>query len=206
MKKNSAFTNILFVLLVGLIVSACSTRAVEPVVALALTNIPVETNIPSPTATLIPESTTPVQVGVAVQSANFEVKVIALEKPFRVYSGGDSYATPGKGNLFLGLGVKVNNLTGSNTPVIKWSDIYLANSNQERWYPVWGTYQKTNEVLAPLTIKILEFQIDPNAEVFFGQNGYLRLIYRVPKDEAYYYFGFADLPLTVIDYKTIPFP
>jgi hypothetical protein len=207
-------------------ISACGARTVEPVVmpvptntlaemntpvpanTLAEMNTPVPTNppaeintpVPPPTETLILESPTPVRMGFTVQNASFEVKVIAVEKPFRVYPGGDSFFTPGKGNMFLDLGIKVSNLTGSDT-LVNWSDIYLANKHQERWYPTWGAYQETSAGIDSLTVNVREFEIDPTAHVFFGNNGYLRLIYRVPKDETYYYFGFLDLPLTEIDYK-----
>jgi hypothetical protein len=171
---------------------------------------PAEVDTPSqeptaePTATFIPASPTPSRIEFSVQNDRFEVRVVEVERPTHVNPGGGTVFTPGEGYMFLGLGIKVTNLTGADVP-LKWSDIYLINKYQDKWYPMWGAYQKTNKVLDPLTVEILEFEvhpeIDPDANIFMSDNGYLRAIYRLPKDNLYYYFGFADLPLIEINYR-----
>jgi hypothetical protein len=105
--------------------------------------------------------------------------------------------------MFLGLGIQVKNLTDSDIP-FKWNEVYLINEYQDKWYPLWGAYKKTNMVIDPLGIEIRQFKVDskdqPDARVYFGDNGYMRAIFRLPKDNNYYYLAFADLPLIEIDY------
>jgi hypothetical protein len=59
-------------------------------------------------------------------------------------------------------------------------------------------------VMDPLGIEIRKFKVDskdlPDARVYFGHNGYLRAIFRLPTDNNYYYLSIADLPLIEIDY------
>jgi len=196
--------------------SACGVRAVEPVAALALTGVSTETSTPLPapaetntalsvpTETLIPASPTASRIEFSVRNASFEVKVIDIQRPFQVHPGGDTVFTAGEGNMLLSLGIKVTNYTGTDIP-LKWSDVYLVNKYQDKWYPVWGAYQKTNANIDPFTVQILEYEvdpaIDPDAKIFMGDNGYLHVIYRLPKDNLYYYFGFADLPLIEVNYR-----
>jgi hypothetical protein len=219
LKKVSSPTVILLISLGAWLVSACSLMAVEPVEALAeptaivdhtpspvptVTPIPATpTPSPIPTETPIPATPTPSLMEFAVQNDRLEVQVIKIEKPYQVHLSDDLIFFPGDGNMFLDLGIKVTNLTDANIP-FHWSDIYLVNKYQTKWYPVWGAYEKTNLVIDPLSIAIRQFQVDPlvqpDARIYLGVNGYMRLIFRLPKDNYYYYFRFADLPLIEIDH------
>lgn len=212
MKRISTVRTLLFVLLGTLLVSACSVAPAEPVKALAANTPTVEANtpLPMPTETLS-ASPTPSRMEFSVQNASLEVKVLDIERPHIVdlgiaaNLGTELIYTPGAGNMFLSLGVKVSNATGSDMP-LKWTDIYLINKYQDKWYPIWGAYEKTNTVMDPLTVKILEFDhvdadFDPDARLYLSDNGYLRVIFRVPKDNLYYYFGFTDLPLIEINWR-----
>ena len=99
---------------------------------------------------------------------------------------------------------KMTSLTEAEIP-FKWNEMYLINKYQDRWYPLWGAYKKTNLVIDPLGIEIRPFKIDsrdqPDARIYFGDNGYLRAIFRLPRDNHYYYLAFADLPLIEINYE-----
>ena len=207
MKHKSIFTKFLFVLFAALFVLACSVGSIAatatpvPTNTAAATNTPPPTNtpLPPPTETPVPDPPTPAPMGSTVQSANFEVKVIAAEKRDRVYPGGKFYFTPAQGYMLVDIGVKVGNLTSSELPV-KWNDIYIMNSNQEWWIPSFGTFKDTSEDLDPFTIGVSEIEIDPDVEITFAHDGYLRLFYHIPKGETYY-FGFADAPLSEVDFK-----
>jgi hypothetical protein len=216
MKKISI---VLFILLGTLLVSACGAMAAQPVEALAVDTATAaiiapsstSTDTPMPTETLVPASPTASRMEFSVQSASLEIKVLDIDKPYRVHLGWDSYLgkeisfTPGAGQMFLALGVKVNNLTGADIPM-KWTDLYLVNKYQEKWYPTWGAYQKTNSAMDPLMVEILKYDqvhpdFDPDAHFYASDNGFLRVIFRVPKDNLYYFFGFADLPLIEINWR-----
>jgi len=218
MKKVSILMIVLFVLLWTLIVSACSVAAVKAVEALAVvtataesnTPIPTETWIPStptstsiPTATPIPATSTPSRMDFPAENARLQIEVLDIEKPHQIYLNDNLIFAPGEGKMFLGLGIQVTNLTGSEIP-FKWNEMYLLNEYQDKWYPLWGAYQKTNLVIDPLGIEVRQFKVDskdqPNARIYFGDNGFLRVIFRVPRDNDYYYLAFADLPLIEIDY------
>ena len=165
---------------------------------------PTATYMPAPTATQTSEDPIPSRIEFSVHSADYEVKVIGVDKPTQIYPGGDFYYIPGEGDMFLDVGIKVSNFTGSDA-LFKWSDIYITNKYQEKWYPTWGSYKQSNSVLDPLITEIFEFQIhpevDPDAHFYLDNNGYLRAIFRLPKNNLYYYFGFGDLPLIEIDYR-----
>jgi hypothetical protein len=137
-------------------------------------------------------------MGSTVKSANFEVKVIDAVKRDRVYPGGKFYFNPADGYMLVDIGVKVSNLTGSDIPV-KWGDVYIMTT-EEWWAPSWGTYKDTSGNLDPFTIGVSELEIDPEAQITFGQDGYFRLFYHIPKDGTYY-FGFADAPLIEVNFK-----
>jgi len=227
MKRFRTFRNLLFILLGTLLVSAYGITAAKLVQALAATNataegytplllwtettqvntaalIPTLTNTPSPmpTKTAIPASATPSRMEFPVQDASLEIQVIGIKRPYHVYLGDDLIYDPGEGNMFLELGINVINFTDSDIP-LKWSDVYLINKYQDKWYPVWGAYEKTNLVIDPFTVAIPRLVVDPktrpDARIYLGDNGYLRAIFRLPRDNYYYYFSFADLPLIEIN-------
>jgi hypothetical protein len=224
MKKISIFRNAWFVLLLGaLLLSGCGVKAVEPVVAMVATNAPAVVNAVAPTAvpaevdTPLPspaeapaaeasadEAPAPVRMLYSVQNERFEVKVLGLEWPTHANPDGKSFIYPGPGNMFLGLGIRVRNLTGSDID-LKWDQVYLVNKYQDKFYPMWGAYKQTNQFVDPLNLEILEFAVhpdyDPDAHVYLGDNGFMRAIFRVPRDNLYYYFGFADLPLIEINWR-----
>jgi hypothetical protein len=146
-----------------------------------------------------------------VQNASLEVKILDVEKPYRVHLGIDPYHgtelsfTPGAGHMFLGLGIKVKNLTGADI-TFKWTDLYLTNKYQDKWYPSWAAYQPTNAAMDPLTVEIVKYDevhpdFDPDAHFYASDNGFVRVIFRVPKDNLYYFFGMADLPLIEINWR-----
>ncbi len=225
MKKCITVRNLLLlVLFEAVLVSACSVTAAEVVQAFVtsraapvtntpipqLTKIPTKTPIPAsptpspiPTATHIPASPTPSKMGYSVRNTNLEIQVVGVEKPYHIYMGKDLVFSPAAGNMFLDLGIKVTKLTDSEMP-FKWSDIYLLDKYQSKWYPVWGAYEKTNMLLDPFSIEIPQSQVDPKVEpdvrIYLGDNGYLRAIFRLPTESYYYYLRFADLPLIEIDY------
>ena len=185
-----------------------ATNAPPEIIAYVPTNTP---DLPLPTETRIPASPTPSRIEFAVQNASLQAKIVAVEKPYRIHLGVDSKLgteivyNPGPGNMFLGLGIKVANVTGSHIRM-KWSSLYVVNKYQEKWYPVWGVYKKINTVMDPLTLKILQAdQVHPdvnwNASFDLSHNGYLRLIFQLPRDNLYYYFGFADLPQIEINWR-----
>jgi len=220
MKKISMLKIVLFVLLGTLLVSGCGVKAVEPVVALAATNAQAESNAaastvapaevdtplpaPAPAEVDSAEAPAPVRMIYSVNNDRFEVKVLGLEWPTNANPDGKSFLYPGPGNMFLGLGIKVTNLTGSDVD-LKWDQVYLVNKYQDKFYPTWGAYKQTNKFVDPLTIEVLEFEVhpdyDPDAHIYLGDNGFMRVIFRLPKDNLYYYFGFADLPLIEINWR-----
>jgi hypothetical protein len=220
MKKNRIPLFILFFLLATLLASAHDVTASQPVAALAGTDGPTEvitplpTSTPTivmPTATLIPATPTPSRMEFSVRNASVEVRVLGIEKPHQVFLGIDSSSGtdiiyhPGAGNMFLGLGIKVTNFTGSDI-LMKWSDVYLVNKYQDKWYPVWGAYKPFNAALDPLTIEILKSDqvhpdFDPDAHFYLSDNSYVRVIFQIPRDNLYYYFGFADLPQIEINWR-----
>ena len=213
MKKVSTFRNILLILLGTLLVSACGVAEAQPVQALAGATSTVEANtpVPLPAEGIASLSPTPSRMELAVQNSSLEVRVLAIETPYIVdlnmaaNLSNELVFTPGAGNIFLTLGVKVSNLTDSDIS-LKWADVYLVNKYQDKWYPVWGAYEKSNVIIDPLTIKIVEFDqvspdYDPDAHLYLGDNGYLRVIFRVPKDNLYYFFGITDVPLIEINWR-----
>jgi len=220
MKKTSTLVIVLVVLLGTMLVSACGVTAAQPVEALAATDAPVAVvavanteSVPS-TDVLSPEEPgvpTPSRIEFSVENASLAVKVTEVEKPHQVYLGVDNTLgtdliyKPGEGNMFLGLGIKVTNLTGADIP-FKWTDIYLVNKYQDKWYPAFGAYKNTNSALDSLTVEILQYDqvhpdFDPDAHFYAADNGYARVIFRVPRDNLYYFFGFADLPLIEINWR-----
>jgi len=215
MKKVSIFS-VLFVLLGALLLSACGVTEPQSVEALGGTDAPAEVNTqaPLPTEELSPASPgspTPSRMEFPVQNASFEVKVIDIARSHQVDLGIDNNLgteliyTPGAGNMFLTLGIKVSNLTGSDI-TLKWTDIYLVNKYQDKWYPVFGAYRATNAAMDPLTVQILEFDqvhpdFDPDAHFYAADNGYVRVVFRIPRDNLYYFFGFADLPMIEINWR-----
>jgi hypothetical protein len=212
---------ILLVILLGIcLVSACSVAAVKSVEALVAATVtaerntaqpmPTETSIPVtptptsiPTATPIPATSTPSRMEFPARNTRVQIEVEAVEKPYQIYLSDNLIFTPGEGKMFLGLGIKITNLTPSEIP-FTWNEMYLVNKYQDRWYPLWGAYRKTNMVMDPLGIEVRQFKVNPkeqpDARIYFGDNGYLRAIFRVPRDNEYYYLAFADLPLIEIDY------
>jgi hypothetical protein len=220
MKKNRVPLVILFFLLATLLSSAHDVTAPQPVAALAATDAPTEViellateapALPTPTENVVPASPTPSRMEFSVKNDSMEVKVLGIEKPHQVYLGIDSSSgtdiihNPGAGNMFLGLGIKVTNFTGSDI-LMKWSDVYLVNKYQDKWYPVWGVYKPFNAALDPLTIEIMSSDqvhpdFDPDAQFYLSDNGYMRVIYQLPRDNLYYYFGLADLPQIEINWR-----
>lgn len=185
-----------------------ATNAVTEIITPLPTNTP---DVPMPTETMIPAFPTPSRIDFAVQNASLQAKIVGVEKPYRIHLGVDSKLgtdivyNPGPGNMFLGLGIKVANFTGSDIRM-KWSSLYLVNKYQEKWYPVWGVYKKINTAMDPLTLEILQADqvhpdFDPNAYFNLSHNGYLRLIFQLPRDNLYYYFGFSDLPQIEINWR-----
>lgn len=213
MKKNSFVWIVLFVLLGALLNSACSATAAQPVQALAGTEAATQVAAQSSLPAEAPDSAapTPSRMEFAVENANLVVKIMDIGKPHQVYLGVDNNLgtditfTPGEGNMFLEVGVKVTNLTGADIP-FKWTDIYLVNKYQDKWYPVFGAYKGTNSALDASTVEILQYDqvhpdFDPDAHFYAADNGYARMIFRVPRDNLYYYFGFSDLPLIEINWR-----
>jgi hypothetical protein len=220
MKKVSLLLIGSFILLWTVLVSACSVAAVKAVEALTVSTATVVVNTPSPmptqtwipatpTATSVPTATptvvtaTPSRMDLPAENAGLQIEVLEVEQPHRIYLSDDLIFAPGEGKMFLGLGIQVTNLTSTEIP-FKWNDVYLFNEYQDKWYPLWGAYRKTNMVMDPLGIEIRQFKLDskdqPDGRVYFGDNGYLRAIFRVPRDNHYYYLAFADLPIIEIDY------
>ena len=218
--KKVSILSVLFVLLGTAVLSGCGVTAPMPVQALAATEAPavavavVNTPLPAPTQALnaaSPALPTASRMEFPVENANFKVKVLEVEKPFRVYLGKDTYLgtdvvfKPAQGSMYLGLGIKVSNLTGSDI-TMKWSDIYITNKYQDKWYPVFGAYQQTNSAMDPRTVEIVKYDqvhpdFDPDAHFYASDNGYIRVIFELPKDNLYYYFGLADLPLIEINWR-----
>ena len=212
MKKCITVRNLLLLILFGtVLVSACSVTAAEVVQAFVTskavpvtntsvppsTEIPTNTPIPAsptpspvPTATQIPASPTPSKMDYSVRNSSLEIQVVGVEKPYHIYMGNDVVFSPAAGSMFLDLVIKLTNLTGSEMP-FKWSDIYLLDKYQIKRYPVWGAYERTNLVIDPFSIEIPETAIDPkiqpDARIYLGDNGYLRVIFRLPKENYYYY-------------------
>jgi len=208
MKHVSIVMMILVILFGSLIVSACGVMEAQHAEALALssatstplplpTRTPVNTPSPVPTRTPVPATSTPSRMDLPVENEGLQIEVLEIEKPYQIHLSETSIFVPGKGHMFLGLGIKVTNLTNEDIP-FKWNEIYLTNKYQDRWYPLWGAYKKTNMVIDPLGIEIRQFKVDhknqPEARIYLGDNGYMRVIFRVPRDNYYYYLGFADLP------------
>jgi hypothetical protein len=189
------------VLLVVLLVSACNVTAAEVNARVPIAMPATGTSSPRPTQTLTPASPTPSRLEFPIQDASLEIQIMDIERPHQVYLSDNQIFTTGEGNLFLGLGIRVTNLTDSDIE-FNWSDIYLTNKYEDKWYPIWGAYKKTNLMVDPLGIQIHQFKVDskdrPDAHIYLGDNGYLRVIFRLPRDNHYYYLSFADLPLLEI--------
>jgi hypothetical protein len=219
MKKVSLLLVVLFILLWTVLVSACSVVAVKAVEALMVSTATVAINTPlptqtqtsipaTPTATFVPTATPPVvtatpsRMDLPAENAGLQIEILEIEQPHQIYLSDNLIFAPGGGKMFLGLGIQVTNLTGTEIP-FKWNEIHLFNEYQDKWYPLWGAYKKTNMVMDPLGIEIRQFKLDakdqPGGRVYFGDNGYLRVIFRVPRDNNYY-LAFADVPIIEIDY------
>lgn len=218
--KDKRFVKALFFLLAALLALACSAisgggeaPAAQPP-APAVTEPPTEvpppaasdTPVPPPTKTPLPKPTdtaappTPSQLGEVARSQNFEVTVIAAEKRDRVYPGGKFYYTANPGYMLIDVGVKVVNISGSSLDV-KWKDVYVMRENGDWWYPTWGTFKTSLDKLDPFSIGVSEVEIDPEAVITVGnKDGYLRLFFLV-EEEAAFYFGFGDSPLTEMRFK-----
>jgi hypothetical protein len=74
------------------------------------------------------------------------------------------------------------------------------NENSDWWYPTWGTFKSSSGKMDPFTIGVSEVEIDPETTITVDNEGYLRLFY-VVKEADVYYFGFADSPLTEMNFK-----
>jgi hypothetical protein len=220
MKNISISTIVFFIVLWTLLVSAGSVAAVKAVEVRVVASATVEnpavptptatripatpTSSPIPTATSVPATATPSRMDLPVGNARVQIEVLDIERPYQMHLSDSLIFAPGEGKMFLGLGIKVTNLTDSDIP-FKWNEIYLLSKYQDRWYPVWGAYKKTNIAIDPLGIEIRQLKVGPNdqptAHIYFGDNGYLRAIFHLPRDNDYYYLAFADLPVIEIDYE-----
>lgn len=214
MKKVSLLM-LVFAILVGVCLgSACTVVAVKSVDALLATTVTTDKNESMPTSTAIripatstpspiPATSTPSRMDFPVNKAGLQIEVLKIEKPSQIYLSKDQVYTPGKGKMFLSLGIKVTNFSNTEIP-LKWKEISLVNEHQDKWYPLWGAYKKTNGVIDPFGIEIRQLKVDareqPTARIYLGDNGYLRVIFRVPRDNDYYSLAFADLPLIEINY------
>lgn len=212
MKKVNLLMIVLVILFAACLVSACTVVAVKSVEALMATTatnrnglMPTPTAIrvtPTFTPSPIPATSTPSRMDLPVKKAGLQVEVLKIEKPHQIYLGKDQIYAPGKGKMFLSLGIKVTNLSNTEIP-LKWNEITLLNEYGDKWYPLWGGYKKTNRVIDPLGIEVWRFKLDareqPTARIYLGDNGYLRVIFRVPRDDDYYSLAFAGLPLIEID-------
>jgi hypothetical protein len=222
--KNSLI--VLFVLLAALLLSSCEAVAAQPVEALGASDATPEavsappseppssnTDVAAPLPTEPAGSAFPAgaRIEFPVENASMKMQILDVEKPHRVYLGWDSYLKkeisfmPGPGNMFLSFGVKLNNLTSSDINM-KWSDLYLVNKYDEKWYPEWGAYRGTNSFVDPRTVEIVQYDrvhpdFDPDAHFYASNNGFVRVIFRVPKDNLYYFFGFAELPIIEINWR-----
>jgi hypothetical protein len=209
MKRSATFLIVLYVLLGTVFLSSCGVVAAQPVAALEATDAPAVSQPSEIVVSAVPA--TPSRMEFAVESASLVVKVTEIEKPTQVYLGVDSnlgtdiFFKPGEGHMFLGVGIKLSNLTGQDIP-FKWTDIYLVNKYQDKWYPVYGAYKNTNSAMDPSTVEIVQYDqvhpdFDPDAHFYAADNGYARVIFRVPRDNLYYFFGVADLPLIEINWR-----
>lgn len=214
MKTNNLSLAVLFILLGVFVLSACNAAAAQPVQALAATEAatevvaPVITDAPAvvsaPTEIVVPGSPEPGRIEFPVSNGSLEVKVVDIDKVYSVYLGQDPVLgtdirhAPGEGNMFLDIGIRVRNTTGSDLPM-KWSEIYVTNKHGDKWYPTWGGYRETGSLVDPLTIEILKYDqvhpdYDPDAHYYIGGVGFVRAIFRLPRTNLYYFFGFGDLP------------
>ena len=207
MEQKNKLKQVVLVLLIALIVLACSGGTLAATVTPAPTNTPLPTNtllptstpLPPPTETFTPEPPTPSSMGSVAKSEFFEIKVIDAVVRDRVYPGGKFYFTPADGYMLVDIGVKVTNLTSSSLQV-RWDNVYIMNTDQEWWYPNWGTFKDTAGDLDPFTIGVSEIEINPDLELTLKKTGYLRLFYHLPKANTYY-FAFGDSPFTEIKFK-----
>jgi hypothetical protein len=199
MKKNNLSLAVLLILLGVFALSACNAVEAQPVQALAPTEAPTEVDAPA-----IAEEVMPARLEFPVSNGSVEVKVVDIDRVISVYLGQDPvlgtdirYSSEA-GHMFMDIGMKVTNLTGSDIPM-KWSEIYVSNKHGDKWYPKWGAYQEADGAVDPLTVKIIKYDqvhpdYDPDAHYYIGGTGFVRVIFELPRTSLYYFFGFGDLP------------
>lgn len=218
MKKNVLILTVVFVLLGSSVLSACTTQAAEPVMALVKTDGTTVANQPAPPTEAVsseaidvavaPEAAVPARIESPVGNDKMEVQIIAIHKATSVFlgpdpiQGSDIEFKPGSGNMFLEFGIRLTNTTGSDV-LMKWGDIYIANKFEDKWYPSWGAYKESNVAVDPLTIEINKYDrihpdFDPDAHFYVGDDGFVRVIFLLPRNNLYYFFGFGDLPVIEI--------
>lgn len=214
MKQYRPFKRIMFMLLVAIIVLACSAitggatsvpeatnppvQAMDTAVVVPPTATDPPTVAPEPTATI---ESTPAPVGVPVKSEKFEVTVIGAVNLERIYPGGTYLYTPNAGNIIVDVGVKVSNLTGSSVSV-KWENVYVVEQNGDAWFPTWGSYKESGKKVDPFSLGISDANINGDDVITFNNDIYLRLIYIVTEaDPTTFVFGFDDSPLIEIVVK-----
>src|SRR5690349_3429426 len=160
MKNASRLTIVLLIFLWTVLVFVGGVIAVKAFEARTVTTpvvkvntptlIPSQTSIPAtltstprPTVTPVPPTPTPSRMELPVENAGLQIEVLDIEQPYQINLGAHQIFSSGEGQMFLGLGIKVTNLTASDIP-FKWNEIDLSNQYQETWYPIWGSYKKTN--------------------------------------------------------------
>jgi hypothetical protein len=225
MKKSPLFSTILFILLGASLLSACGlqAQAIEPVTALVKADGAADTTQPTSVAspdaapidsvevTASSEEAAPARLEYPVKNDKMELQILSIKKPSSVdlstdpISGAEMLFKPGAGNMFLDFGIKVVNKTGTDIDV-KWSDIYLVNKFQDKFQPSWGVYKESDVAIDPLLMKINKYDrvdpdFDPNAHFYMGNGGYIRVIFLLPRNNLYYYFGFGELPVIEIKNK-----
>ena len=223
MKKSTLFRIVLFMLLGASLLSACGTEAnvAGPVVALVDSDGAAATNEPAPVVAPVAnapvesvdvaaslDATAPSRIEFPVSNDKMEIQIVVIKKPTSVdlstdpISGSDLLFKPGAGKMFLDIGIKVTNKTGSDLN-FKWSDISLVNKFQDKYYPSWGVYNESDIELDPLLMEINKYDrihpdFDPDAHFYMGEDGFVRILFLLPRSNLYYYFGFGDLPVIEI--------
>jgi hypothetical protein len=154
------------------------------------------TNTPRPTNTPVPPTATAAPVGVTVSNEKYEVRVVKVRKLGSVYINDYTVWQANPGYLFLELGVKVVNKTGS--PIrITYGDIYTIEKNGDIYAPGWGGYKDspTGTEINPASIIFEEIKNSSKA-VTLNDLTFLRLIWVVADNNpSIVLFGFDTAPL-----------
>ena len=211
MNKNHFYIRATPLLVVALLMSACTNAAIfatptplptdtptpSPTFTPSLTFTPSPTFTASPTATEVPPTSTAAPMGVPVSSGDYEVNVKSVRTLGSVYISNRYRWVATANNMFVELGIKVINSKPGSKLNIYWSDIYVIEENGKTTTPDWGEFKPvaSGVEINPKTLLFKELR-NPSERVVFDEVVFIRAIYIITKQRpTTILFGFGHSPL-----------